>query len=115
MTWDAYLTWKSQTLAMQTSHKEKKQKTGLWQNFNNINVVENKNYEDRNEFVVELAPGWRWVEGEEYFGWYLVLRMAHSGGLVATWGCPKYKGKPHKFSNTFAFLSLPGAKTPLTV
>ena len=59
MAGDDYHSWKSQTLAMQTSHKEKKQKTGLWQNFNNINVVENKNYEDRNEFIVELAQGWR--------------------------------------------------------
>ena len=61
MTGDAYLSWKSQTLAMQTKKKEKKQKTGLWQHFNNIKVVESKNYEERNEFVVELCrAGGEW-------------------------------------------------------
>ena len=59
LTGDAYLNWKAQTLAMQTSHKEEQQKTGLWQDFNDVNVVEKNNSKDRNEFVVELAPGWR--------------------------------------------------------
>ena len=59
LTGDAYLSWKARTLAMQTSHKEEQQKTGLWQDFNDINVVEKNDSKDRNEFVVELAPGWR--------------------------------------------------------
>ena len=57
---DKYLSWKNQTLALQTSHKAEKQKTGLWQDFKDINVVENINYRgEKNEFLVELAPGWR--------------------------------------------------------
>ena len=60
LTGDSYLSWKAQTLAMQTSHKEEQQKTGLWQDFNDVNVVEKNISKDRNEFEVELAPGWRW-------------------------------------------------------
>ena len=57
---DKYLSWKNQTLALQTSHKAEKQRTGLWQDFKDINVVENINYRgEQNEFLVELAPGWR--------------------------------------------------------
>ena len=58
---DKYLSWKNQTLALQTSHKAEKQRTGLWQDFKDINVVENINYRgEQNEFLVELAPGWRY-------------------------------------------------------
>ena len=57
VTGDDYTSWKAQTLAKQTSHKEEQQKTGLWQDFKDIKVVGRSR--DQNEFIVELAPGWR--------------------------------------------------------
>eukprot|EP00092_Neocalanus_flemingeri_P087654 GFUD01110662.1.p1 GENE.GFUD01110662.1~~GFUD01110662.1.p1 ORF type:complete len:167 (+),score=42.25 GFUD01110662.1:31-531(+) len=79
---EEYKIWKTQTLAKQTSHKEGKQRTGLWQNFEEVTV---KPVKDLNEYRIELAPG---------------CRMASSGGVLATWSCPSYKklGCPTVFS-----------------
>ena len=52
---DEYRIWKEQTLAKQTSHKEGEQRTGLWQQFKEVKVEE----KDKNDYVVELAPGCR--------------------------------------------------------
>ena len=53
---DEYKIWKTQTLAKQTSHKEGRQRTGLWQNFEDVKVEKVK---DLNEYRIELAPGCR--------------------------------------------------------
>ena len=55
-----YQRWKSETLAMQQSHKEGVQRTGLWQKVKEGEEgKEEEDAVDKNEFVVELAPGWR--------------------------------------------------------
>ena len=54
---EEYRVWKEQTLAKQTSHKEGHQRTGLWQQFKEVDVKER----DKNDYVVELAPGCRYV------------------------------------------------------
>ena len=52
---DDYRLWKAQTLAQQTSHKEAEQRTGLWQQFREVEVKKKV----KNDFVVELAQGCR--------------------------------------------------------
>ena len=57
---------------------------------------------DNNEFLVELAPGWRYIYtliSWVYIYQIYIVRMASSGGLVATWGCPKYKGEKDPVGN----------------
>ena len=70
-----YKVWKEETLANQTGHIEALQTTGLWQHFNEGQMV--KRERDENHFMIELAPG---------------CRMMTDGDLMATWGCPKWKG-----------------------
>ena len=50
-----YMAWKKETLAIQKSHKEGQQRTGLWQDFGDVKVKTR----DPNEYVIELSPGWR--------------------------------------------------------
>ena len=50
---EEYMKWKKETLAIQKSHKEGKQRTGLWQDFGDVKL------RDRNDYVIELSPGWR--------------------------------------------------------
>ena len=71
---EEYRVWKAQTLAKQTSHKESQQKTGLWQQFMEVEVKEM----DKNDFVVELAKG---------------CRAVSEGRVEAVWSCTKYRGK----------------------
>ena len=71
---EEYRVWKAQTLAKQTSHKEGQQKTGLWQQFKEVEVKE----KDKNDFVVELVQG---------------CRAVSEGRVEAVWSCPKYRGK----------------------
>ena len=52
-----YRVWKAETMSKQTSHKEGVQRTGLWQEFKDVKFEEN--VKDKNEYTVELAPGWR--------------------------------------------------------
>ena len=52
---DEYMAWKKETLAIQKSHKEGQQRTGLWQDFGDVKVKTR----DPNEYVIELSPGWR--------------------------------------------------------
>ena len=54
-----YQKWKAETLAKQQSHKEGVQRTGLWQKVKEGEMEEDRG--DKNEFVVELAPGWRLI------------------------------------------------------
>ena len=54
---EEYMNWKKETLAIQKSHKEGQQRTGLWQDFGDVKVKEKKR--DPNEYVIELSPGWR--------------------------------------------------------
>ena len=54
---EEYKVWKEETLAKQTSHKEAEQRTGLWQQFTEVEVKE----KDKNEYVVEIAEGCRYV------------------------------------------------------
>ena len=53
---EEYRIWKMQTLAKQTSHKEGKQRTGLWQKFEDVKVEQVKSV---NDYRIELAPGCR--------------------------------------------------------
>ena len=56
-----YQKWKAETLAKQQSHKEGVQRTGLWQKVKEGEIEEEEDdMVDKNEFVVELAPGWRY-------------------------------------------------------
>ena len=50
-----YRVWKAQSLAKQTSHKEGQQRTGLWQQFKQMEV------KDKNDYVVDLTQGCRVV------------------------------------------------------
>ena len=50
-----YMKWKRETLAIQRSHKEGNQRTGLWQEFADVKVKAR----DPNEYVIEMSPGWR--------------------------------------------------------
>ena len=52
---DEYMKWKRETLAIQRSHKEGNQRTGLWQEFADVKVKAR----DPNEYVIEMSPGWR--------------------------------------------------------
>ena len=52
---DEYMKWKRETLAIQRSHKEGHQRTGLWQEFADVKVKAR----DPNEYVIEMSPGWR--------------------------------------------------------
>ena len=54
---DEYMAWKKETLAnaIQKSHKEGQQRTGLWQDFGDVKVKTR----DPNEYVIELSPCWR--------------------------------------------------------
>ena len=54
---EEYMKWKKETLAIQRSHKEAQQRTGLWQDFKEVKVKEK--IRDPNEYVIELSPGWR--------------------------------------------------------
>jgi hypothetical protein len=56
-----YQKWKAETLAKQQSHKEGVQRTGLWMKWKEgvMEEEEDEDMVDQNEFVVELAPGWR--------------------------------------------------------
>jgi hypothetical protein len=54
---DEYRVWKEETLAKQTGHIEAAQTTGLWQQFNEVKMVRKE--KDPNNFVIELAPGYR--------------------------------------------------------
>ena len=54
---EEYRVWKEETLAKQTSHKEAEQRTGLWQQFTEVDVKE----KDKNEYMVEIAEGCRYV------------------------------------------------------
>jgi hypothetical protein len=71
---EEYREWKAQTLAKQTSHKEGQQRTGLWQQFKEVEVKE----KDKNDFVVELAQG---------------CKVVSDGRVEAVWSCPKYRGE----------------------
>ena len=71
---EEYRVWKAQTLAKQTSHKEGQQRTGLWQQFKEVEVKE----KDKNDYVVELAEG---------------CRVVPDGRVEAVWSCPRYRGK----------------------
>ena len=53
---DDYMKWKVETLALQKSHKEEVQKTGLWAS--NLEPTYGRR-KDNNEYVIELSPGWR--------------------------------------------------------
>ena len=55
---DEYKNWKERTLNNQTGHKERGQRTGLWQAFKEDHVPEYKS-KDINHFVMEIAPGYR--------------------------------------------------------
>ena len=57
-----YKVWKEETLANQTGHIEAVQTTGLWQHFNEVQMV--KRERDKNHFMIELAPGCRLAENE---------------------------------------------------
>ena len=70
---EEYRRWKEETLAKQTSHKEAQQRTGLWQQFKE---VEPKSLE-KNDYTVEVAPG---------------CRVVSEGGIEAVWCCPKFRG-----------------------
>ena len=45
---EEYMKWKRETLAIQKSHKEGQQRTGLWQDFGDVAV------RDRNDYVIEI-------------------------------------------------------------
>ena len=49
-----YMRWKVETLALQQSHKESEQRTGLWGQYR-----EGEARRDSNEYRVELSQGWR--------------------------------------------------------
>ena len=55
---DEYRVWKAETLAKQTGHMEAVQTTGLWQQFRETVELGRKEKDDNN-FVIELAPGYR--------------------------------------------------------
>ena len=56
---DEYRVWKEETLAKQTGHREAMQTTGLWQQFNQVQVVRKE--KDINTFETELAQGYRYA------------------------------------------------------
>ena len=56
---DEYRVWKEETLAKQTGHREAMQTTGLWQQFNQVQVGRKEG--DRNYFEIELAQGYRYA------------------------------------------------------
>ena len=53
---DDYMRWKVETLALQHSHKESQQTTGLWGQYGQ---GEGQGRRDSNEYIVELSEGWR--------------------------------------------------------
>ena len=57
-----YNVWKEETLANQTGQIEAVQTTGLWQQFNEVQMV--KRERDKNHFMIELAPGCRLADNE---------------------------------------------------
>ena len=57
-----YKVWKEETLANQTGQIEAVQTTGLWQQFNEVQMV--KRERDENHFMVEVAPGCRLAENK---------------------------------------------------
>ena len=48
--------WKVETLALQHSHKEGQQSTGLWAEYQ---AGGGPGRQDSNEYVIELSQGWR--------------------------------------------------------
>ena len=51
-----YMRWKVETLALQHSHKEGQQSTGLWAEYQ---AGGGPGRQDSNEYVIELSQGWR--------------------------------------------------------
>ena len=68
-----YKVWKEETLANQTGHIEAVQTTGLWQQFNEVQMV--KRERDENHFMIEMAPGCRLAENEVIS--HRIVRLGH--------------------------------------
>ena len=56
-----YMMWKVETLALQKSHKESQQRTGLWGADRQFaaSYGAGGRPRDNNEYIIELTPGWR--------------------------------------------------------
>ena len=56
-----YMNWKVETLALQKSHKESQQRTGLWGADRQFaaSYGAGGRPRDNNEYIIELTPGWR--------------------------------------------------------
>ena len=88
---DEYRVWKEETLAKQTGHREAVQTTGLWQQFNQVQV--GRKERDWNNFEIELAQGYRYANTIFLHVHSSVFRMVPEGEILASWSCPKWKGE----------------------